>query len=45
MMLVDVLVDLSTKGAQGMKVCPFPPDQSYAGYNSMVNIHLCGPAQ
>jgi len=37
MMLVDVLVGLSTQGAQGMKVCPFPPDQSYARYNSLVN--------
>ena len=37
MMLVDVLVDLSTKGAQGMKVCPFLPGQSYARYNSLVN--------
>ncbi len=37
MMLVDVLVGLSTQGAQGMKVCPFLPGQSYAGYNSPVN--------
>jgi poly [ADP-ribose] polymerase 7/11/12/13 len=37
MMLVDVLVGLSTQGAQGMKVCPFLPGQSYARYNSLVN--------
>jgi len=37
MMLVDVLAGLSTQGAQGMKVCPFLPDQSYARYNSLVN--------
>ena len=33
MMLVDVLVGLSTQGAQGMRVCPLLPGQSYAGYN------------
>ena len=37
MMLVDVLVGLSIQGAQGMKVCPFLPGQSYARYNSLVN--------
>ena len=37
MMLVDVLAGLSTQGAQGMKVCPFLPGQSYARYNSLVN--------
>ena len=37
MMLVDVLVGLSIQGAQGDKVCPFLPGQSYARYNSLVN--------
>ena len=37
MMLVDVLVGLSTQGAEGMRVYPLLPGQSYAGYNSLVN--------
>ena len=37
MILVDVLVGLSAQGAEGMKVCPLLPGESYARYNSLVN--------